>query len=1148
VITDGAAACACPAGSHLEGASCVPDTTCSPTTCTHGTCDDGSGTPVCTCEVGFTGLFCDACDAVAGYHPDGAGGCTLDACVPNPCTALHQTLCSVDAMGVVICACEPGYHADVAGCVLDEVCTPSTCANGTCAVSMGRATCTCDLGWAGADCSACDEAAGYHDDGAGDCTLDACLPNPCTVPGRTVCSEGPSGPLCACDAGTHEDGLGGCTSDPCRPDPCGPLETCRDVGGVADCYVPVCDDGNPCTVDTNVGGVCQHASAANGTSCSTSICRAAEVCSGGVCGGGSPVSCNDGNPCTRDACVDPSGCSFSNDDTLVPSDGASCTIDSCRLGVASHVPSNAVCDDGLFCSGTEVCAPTESGADVRGCRTTPRTPPGGAPACNAYVCSESTDDFTLTPASTGASCDDGRPCTTGDRCSAGACAGTPTAACGLVGGCMPTSLGAALDIDLSPTRVTGRLTYEGSTMFPNSSSSNTVSYWLRDDATGIHHYLESVGFDSSGILTSYGLNDDRMINREILPGTYDLVYRRFSSSGTYLSGANEADPYPSAERVVRTVTIAGPTATLDIDLAPTRVTGRLTYEGSTTFPNSSSSNTVSYWLRDNATGIHHYLESVGFDSSGILTSYGLNDDRMINREILPGTYDLVYRRFSSSGTYLSGANEADPYPSAERVVRTVTIAGPTATLDIDLAPTRVTGRLTYEASTTFPNSSSSNTVSYWLRDNATGIHHYLESVGFDASGILTSYGLNDDRMINREILPGTYDLVYRRFSSSGTYLSGANEADPYPSAERVVRTVTIAGPTATLDIDLAPTRVTGRLTYEGSTTFPDSSSSNTVSYWLRDNATGIHHYLESVGFNSSGVLTSYGLNDDRMIDREILPGTYDLIYRRFSSSGTYLSGANEADPYPSAERVLRTVSISGPAATLDIDLAPTRVTGRLTYGGATTFPDSSSSNTVSYWLRDNATGIHHYVESVGFNSSGILTSYGLNDDRMINREILPGTYDLIYRRFSSSGTYLSGANEADPYPSAEHLVRGAVVIAGSTATLDIDLIPVRVGGTLTYDGSTTFPNSSSSNTVSYWLRDDATGIHHYVESVGFNSSGVLMSYGPNDDRVVNRPLLPGAYDLVYRRFSSSGTYLSGASEADPYPSAEHLVRACVVVE
>ena len=107
---------------------------------------------------------------------------------------------------------------------------------------------------------------------------------------------------------------------------------------------------------------------------------------------------------------------------------------------------------------------------------------------------------------------------------------------------------------------------------------------------------------------------------------------------------------------------------------------------------------------------------------------------------------------------------------------------------------------------------------------------------------------------------------------------------------------------------------------------------------------------------------------------------------------------------------------------------------------------------------------------------------------------------------------------------------------------------MRVGGTLTYDGSTTFPNSSSSNTVSYWLRDDATGIHHYVESVGFNSSGVLMSYGPNDDRVVNRPLLPGAYDLVYRRFSSSGTYLSGASEADPYPSAEHLVRACVVVE
>lgn len=59
-------------------------------------------------------------------------------------------------------------------------------------------------------------------------------------------------------------------------------------------------------------------------------CNGAETCVGGTCQSGTAPNCNDGVACTTDSC---------NEST-----------DSCN-----HVPSNAACDDGLFCNGAETC-------------------------------------------------------------------------------------------------------------------------------------------------------------------------------------------------------------------------------------------------------------------------------------------------------------------------------------------------------------------------------------------------------------------------------------------------------------------------------------------------------------------------------------------------------------------------------------------------------------------------------------------------------------------------------------------------------------------------------------------------------------------------------------------------------------------------
>ncbi len=65
------------------------------------------------------------------------------------------------------------------------------------------------------------------------------------------------------------------------------------------CVQMDCSDSNPCTDDNCLGGVCSHGT--NTLPCDDgSPCTKDDVCTGGVCGAGTP--CDDGNPCTLDVC------------------------------------------------------------------------------------------------------------------------------------------------------------------------------------------------------------------------------------------------------------------------------------------------------------------------------------------------------------------------------------------------------------------------------------------------------------------------------------------------------------------------------------------------------------------------------------------------------------------------------------------------------------------------------------------------------------------------------------------------------------------------------------------------------------------------------------------------------------------------------
>ena len=75
----------------------------------------------------------------------------------------------------------------------------------------------------------------------------------------------------------------------------------KDVG--IPCVSADCDDGNPCTTDACVGTTgCTHTN--NSAPCSDNdACSEGDACAGGKCVSGAPKSCDDGNACTDDVCV-----------------------------------------------------------------------------------------------------------------------------------------------------------------------------------------------------------------------------------------------------------------------------------------------------------------------------------------------------------------------------------------------------------------------------------------------------------------------------------------------------------------------------------------------------------------------------------------------------------------------------------------------------------------------------------------------------------------------------------------------------------------------------------------------------------------------------------------------------------------------------
>ncbi len=316
--------------------------------CTLDTCD-----PVSGCGSGAIGSAClgDSCSKggcadgvcmVAKKDCNDADACTADYCsngfclhTPLPC---QKPACNSNAeCGNKVCDL---FTHTCMMCLSDQKCSPATpiCLSGQCTPGT---LCTKASECKGSG-QLCDVAAGHCVDclAPSDCTLkpnQTCLAQVCID--KKACgsdNECPCAPGVDCSGVCAKD-LGFCVkcnidSDCDAKYTCGADHACHANvcangaclgGGFLACNAKgtayldgkSCVDASPCTQDScdPVKGCVYPAVVGSNPACEDGdVCTTPDQCAAGLCKGGGPKNCDDGNPCTIDTCDSLKGCQSSN--------------------------------------------------------------------------------------------------------------------------------------------------------------------------------------------------------------------------------------------------------------------------------------------------------------------------------------------------------------------------------------------------------------------------------------------------------------------------------------------------------------------------------------------------------------------------------------------------------------------------------------------------------------------------------------------------------------------------------------------------------------------------------------------------------------------------------------------------------------------
>jgi len=409
------------------------------------TCDANDDCDIGLCIAGAANKFCaktcvDSCpDGFKCVPVSAAGGDTINVCAPqyewlcDPCT--QSVSCKGVGLDDAVCI---NYGAkgsfcgipckDDAGCPKDYYCDSVSSVEGSGSKQCVRKTAD---GASAAGLCSCTDAA-----------IQKKLSTPCTIEHKN--DKGEVVGKCPGKRSCGASGLSTCIGPPPDTEICDGAD--NDCDGKTD--EGTCDDSNPCTADacdpskaTPDKDGCVHSKLDTPCDADGNNCTEGDKCNDGICVPGKSKDCDDSNTCTIDACDPAAGCTKTNDDDKsCDADGDACTVgDICKAGAClqgkkttcddanpctkdacdtksgkcqyKNLPDGASCDDGSACTQADQCL-------LGGCE-------GKALICDdKNPCTVNTCDAKAgcqATKSDGAGCDDDNPCTVGDACKDGKC-------------------------------------------------------------------------------------------------------------------------------------------------------------------------------------------------------------------------------------------------------------------------------------------------------------------------------------------------------------------------------------------------------------------------------------------------------------------------------------------------------------------------------------------------------------------------------------------------------------------------------------------------------------------------------------------------------------------------------------------------------
>jgi N-acetylneuraminic acid mutarotase len=436
--------------------------TCNPLDQCHnaGTCNPADG--VCSNPAKTDGTTCNDSNACTQTDTCQGGNCV--GANPVVCTALGQCY-NVGTCNTSTGQCSNPPKTAGTSCNDSDLCTQTDQCNGggTC-VGSNPVACPApdqchDLGTcqpATGTCTNPPKANGTTcSDGDGCTQTDTCQSGVCTganpktctaldqchVPGTCQPATGTCTNPAATDGTTCNDGNACTQTDTCQsgtctganPKTCTALDQCHNAGtcdpGTGNCSNPnksdgtACNDGNACTQsDTCQAGTC--------TGANPVVCVALDQChTAGTCNTGTGVctdpiktngsACDDGDLCTQTDTCQSGVCTGANPRTCTASDQCH-DVGTCdpASGLCSSPPKTdgTGCNDSSLCTTGETCQ-----AGVCGSPTSTVTCSALDQCHDVGTCDPATGSCSNPVKPNGSACDDGRPCTTGDKCQAGAC-------------------------------------------------------------------------------------------------------------------------------------------------------------------------------------------------------------------------------------------------------------------------------------------------------------------------------------------------------------------------------------------------------------------------------------------------------------------------------------------------------------------------------------------------------------------------------------------------------------------------------------------------------------------------------------------------------------------------------------------------------